>query len=245
MRSGILVILLFTVNFAYSGTGETGPEDSVLQIKRSVDFEISGKGDNRAWETTSWSALGKKVDDGGKSYKTEFKMMYADKGIYLLFRGEDTKITTKDYKDFAEIYEGDVYEVFFHPDPTVPIYYEYEVNPMGRELILTLARSKGNTVGWAPWPHEYRQDRLVQRKVSLSGGSPRVGGNISSWTAEIFFPYAIFGLLPKSPPQSGTKWNANFCRIDYDSGRMIQWSWSPKIQKDFHELENLGTIEFE
>jgi len=245
MKSRFLIILLLIAKIGYSGKFVFEPGDSVLLIKRCADFVITGKGDNKAWEATAWSVLGKKVDAGGKNYGTQFKMIYADKGIYLLFRGEEGKVTTKNYKDFEEIYEGDVYEVFFHPDPAVPLYFEYEINPMGRELILTLARSKTNNLAWAPWPTEYRQDRLVQRKVYVTGGQAAVGANINSWTAEIFFPYAIFGLLPKSPPQPGTKWNANFCRIDYDSGRMVQWSWSTRIRKDFHELENLGTIEFQ
>ncbi|HTE08920.1 MAG TPA: carbohydrate-binding family 9-like protein, partial [Flavitalea sp.] len=139
MKFEFLIILLLITKIGYSGKFVFEPGDSVLLIKRCADFVITGKGDNKAWEATTWSVLGKKVDAGGKNYGTQFKMIYADKGIYLLFRGEDEKVTTKNYKDFEEIYEGDVYEVFFHPDPAVPLYFEYEINPMGRELILTLA----------------------------------------------------------------------------------------------------------
>jgi len=66
-----------------------------------------------------------------------------------------------------------------------------------------------------------------------------------SWSAEIFFPYEILALLPGVPPKSGSQWKGNFCRIDYDSGKMIQWSWSKKIVKDFHEVQHFGTIIFE
>jgi hypothetical protein len=221
------------------------PGDSSLKVHKCTDFEISGKGNDPEWNKAEWSALGKKVDEGGKNYKSKFKVMYSGKGLYLLFGGEDDKITTHDYKDYEEIYEGDVYEVFFHPDPSVPIYFEYEINHLEKELILTLTRSKGQNLAWAPWDYEYKKNKLIVKKVNVTGGPQKVNSSIKYWTAEIFFPYTVFGLLPQSPPKSGTVWNANFCRIDYDSGKMIQWSWSPKIERDFHELNNFGSIVFE
>jgi hypothetical protein len=52
-------------------------------------------------------------------------------------------------------------------------------------------------------------------------------------------------LLDNIPPKSGTIWNANFCRLDYDSGNMVKWSWSPTIQNSFHELEKFRSMQFE
>jgi len=51
--------------------------------------------------------------------------------------------------------------------------------------------------------------------------------------------------MPGVPPQSGNIWNANFCRIDYDSGKSLEWSWSPAIVSSFHELEHFRSIKFE
>lgn len=59
------------------------------------------------------------------------------------------------------------------------------------------------------------------------------------------FPNELLELLPNVPPKSGVVWNANFYRIDYDTGKMIKWSWSPTIEKSFHELEHFGQIKFE
>jgi len=172
-------------------------------------------------------------------------MLYSEKGIYLLFSGEDDLISTKDYKDGQEIYEGDVFEFFLHTDPGKPPYFEYEINQMERQLTLTLARFPHKNIAWSPWDYEYAQDPVIRKKVAVNGGVKKPGAPIRGWSAEIFFPYELLGLLPGVPPKSGTIWNANFCRIDYDSGKMVQWTWSKKIKSSFHELENFGTIVFE
>lgn len=221
------------------------PGDTTL-VHKTTDFSITGKGDNPAWNSTAWLELNK-LQPNGHRYASKSKMLYSDKGIYLLFSGEDSLITTKNYEDDQEIYEGDVFEFFMQTDPKKPPYFEYEINHLEKQLTLTLARYPHNNMAWIPWPKEYKQDPLIKRKVSITGltGTAKPGAAIRSWTAEIFFPYALLGLLPDMPPKSGTIWQANFCRIDYDRGNMTEWSWSKKVIKSFHELEHFGTIIFE
>ncbi|HTI94057.1 MAG TPA: carbohydrate-binding family 9-like protein [Puia sp.] len=228
------------------------PSGDTALIRKTSDFTITGKGDAPAWATTSWQIF-TKIDSGGRNYTSKSKMLYSAKGIYLLFSGEDDRITTKDYKDDEDIYEGDVFEFFLHTDPGKPPYFEYEINQLGKQLILTLARFPHKNLAWSPWKFEYEKDPLIQRKTvvnsgekqGVTSGQKQVGAAISGWTAELFFPYELLGLLPGVPPKSGTIWRANFCRIDYDSGKMVQWTWSRKINRSFHDLDKFGTILFE
>jgi hypothetical protein len=81
--------------------------------------------------------------------------------------------------------------------------------------------------------------------VEIQGGKREIKGKITAWSAEIFLSYKSMGLLPNVPPISGALWNANFCRLDYDTGKMIKWSWSPTIEKSFHELKKFRVIKFE
>ncbi len=60
----------------------------------------------------------------------------------------------------------------------------------------------------------------------------------------MFAPYELLAPLPNVPPQPGTRWRANFYRIDHDDGTRTYWSWSP-IEESFHEYDNFGTIIFE
>lgn len=245
----ILGILLVSLACSVVGQNRSADNDSKspdnsLLVKKCNDFTIDGKGSAAEWNKTEWQQF-KKISQGGVEHETKSKILYSEKGIYVLFSGEDHKITTKQYKDFEEIYEGDVFEVFFHPKPDQPQYFEYEINHLERELTLTLARSKGNTVAWSPWRYEYNKRQLIKRKVNIVGGKGEIGATIKSWTAEVFFPNEILALIPGVPPKSGDVWNANFCRIDYDSGQPLEWSWSPDIKTSFHELEHFRSIKFE
>jgi len=212
-----------------------------LKVKKCTDFELTGSDVNPAWQKTQWVKLNK-LDPGSDHYETQFKILYSNTGIYVIFRGRDNKITTDNYQDFENIFNGDVFEVFFHPDPSRNLYFEYEVNALDKELILVLSRFKGTTNSCVPWKSRKNGIKSI---VQVSGGSKEIHGHIKSWQAEIYFPYTALGILPGIPPERGSVWKANFCRLDYDTGVMIKWSWSPGIKQSFHELEQFQSIQFE
>ncbi|MEK6781219.1 MAG: carbohydrate-binding family 9-like protein [Bacteroidota bacterium] len=218
-------------------------ENEPLLIKKCIDFDLTGKGNNPEWKKAEWNSLAK-LDKEGKDYESKFKILYSTTGIYVLFQGQDDKITTKSYKDFENIFDGDVFEVFFHPNPLVIVYFEYEVNQLDKQLILTISNSNGQGNGWVPWQPD-KNASGIQKMVNVVGGNKDVNGAIQSWSAEIYFPFSALGLLPNVPPKSGTVWNANFCRLDYDSGNMIKYSWTPTIKVSFHELNKFRSIKFE
>lgn len=216
--------------------------DEPLPVERCDDFEITGNGNNQFWNAAEWNVL-TKIDKWGRDYETKFKVLASSSGIYILFYGEDDKITTKDYGDMEKIWNGDVFEVFFHPNPKETVYYEYEVNQFEKQLVLTISDPDGG-LAWAPF-NEYGKERYgVRNKVEISGGVKKLNGNIESWSAEVFLSYRSLGLLPNVPPKSGTVWNANFCRLDYDTGNMVKWSWTPTIESSFHELDKFRSIIF-
>jgi hypothetical protein len=240
-----LAFLLFcTISFFSDASFAQQDTNRVYHVKKCEDFEIDGAGSNSQWNKAAWADF-VRLQKEGSNYASKSKMMYSDKGIYLLFSGEDKKITTQDWKDFENIYDGDVFEVFFHPDPSSGQYFEYEINPLRKELVLTLGRLGRRTLAWSPWSGENKEDKLIKREVKINGGKQEIGASITSWTAEIFFPYQVLALLPKSPPKSGTTWNGNFCRIDYDGGKPIEYSWSPTMTSSFHALERFKKIVFE
>ncbi len=237
----ITYAVILSIQFKVSAQITTTGSDvkKVLLVKRCNDFAITSAGSDPAWASVAWNKL-TLLDSTQQPYATRFKLLYSGTGIYVLFEGADKKITTSDYKDSDNIFNGDVFEVFFHPDKAVRVYYEYEVNALGRELILAIASKPG--LGYNSW---IPRRSGVKKMVKVNGGTQEIGGSIDSWTAEIFFPYSGMGLLPKVPPVSGDQWNANFCRLDYDSGKMIKWSWTPSIKTSFHELEAFHAIKFE
>jgi hypothetical protein len=244
--SRIICVSIFIVFISPAkATGQTKDNSQpALLVKKCNDFIITGKGNDPEWSKTEWNPL-TKLDEGGKANASKFKILYSATGIYVLFQGDDEKITTKPYKDFESIFNGDVFEVFFHTDPDGAVYFEYEVNHLGKELILTISNINNKFLGWIPRHNEGVHRTGIQKQVEVIGGKKEIDSSIRSWSAEIFFPYTGLGLLPRVPPASGTQWNANFCRLDYDTGSMIKWSWTPSIKKSFHELDKFRSIRFE
>ena len=227
-----------------AATSQPKSSEEPLLVRRCKDFTIDGKGSYREWNKTAWSVL-TKLDEGGRDYESKFKILASSTGIYLLFYGEDDKVTTKDYENFDKIWNGDVFEVFFHPEPKETVYYEYEVNQLEKQLVLTISNSNDQGLGWVPF-NEYGESSYgVENKVAVVGGPKQREGQITAWSAEVFLSYKSLGLLPNVPPDTGTVWNANFCRLDHDTGTMVKWSWTPTIEHSLHELDKFRSIKFE
>jgi hypothetical protein len=207
-----------------------------LIVQKVSDFVPNGKGSHANWELAAWQSI-PKIDTNASAYTSRFKILYSEKGIYLLFHGTDYRVTSKYKKDFSNMFNADVFEVFFHPDPSIPLYFEYEINPHNRELPILIPHLKGGVMGWRPWHYEGK--RKTRKAVHIE----RESGKMKAWTAEVFVPYALLQPLSNNYPKAGTVWMANFCRLDYDSGKMIKWSWAP-IEVSFHEFKKYRPIKF-
>lgn len=233
LRIGFFLALL-----ALSGLSraEFNSSDTLL-VKATDDFEIDGAGKNSNWSSAEWVPL-KQLDKGPRDYDTRYKVLYSSTGLYVLFNGRDKKITSPYTNDFDDLFNADVFEVFLHPDSNTPLYFEYEISPMEKELVLLIPNLKGHFMGWRPW--HYEGNRLVKKKVHLK----KENEQLQEWSAEIFFPYTLLNPLPIVPPKKGDLWHANFYRLDYDAGPMVKWAWSP-VEKSFHEVTKFGVLKFD
>lgn len=235
-----IITFLLLINYVIGQKSQASGGKPLL-VKKCDDFNVTGKGNNAEWGKTEWNLM-TKLDTGGQNYESKFKILYSFTGIYVLLNGKDNKITTGFDRDFEDLYKGDVFEVFFHTNPKSPLYFEYEINQLNKELVLIIPNFKGKFYGWIPW--HYENERRVKKMVDITGGKMEANAAINSWSAELFFPYKLFNPLENVPPESGTIWNANFYRLDYDSGNMMKWAWAP-VKKSFHEFEKFWPIEFE
>jgi hypothetical protein len=211
-------------------------DSSIITVKKTKDFSLTGLGDAAAWKTTSFIKLQKKLTTG-VNYTTQFKILYSDSGIYCLYICEDSLITSTLKEDFADLYNEDVVEAFFWPDEKSVIYFEYELSPWNYELPILVPNYNGKFLGWRPW--HYEKERRTRHAASIN----KQAGKVMGWTAEFFIPYVLLSPLENVPPKAGTKWRANFYRIDYDKGGNY-WSWKP-TGLSFHEYKKFGTIIFE
>ena len=65
-------------------------------------------------------------------------------------------------------------------------------------------------------------DRLTRKATSTIGGPEKPHAAIEGWRAEFFIPYTLLKPLQNVPPEPGTRWRANFYRIDHDEGKLTQ-----------------------
>ena len=119
----LLAIIIINANVAIGQETVQSQDTIPLTVKKCSDFNLTGTGDNNEWTRAEWNYL-TKLDTGGKTYTSKFKILYSAKGIYVLFNGDDDMISTQYDRDFEDLYKGDVFEVFFHTDPKTPIYFE-------------------------------------------------------------------------------------------------------------------------
>ena len=221
--------------------GPQAPAAKELRVRRTADFELTGDGSADAWRQADWEPLTRR-DADGLAYETRVKALYSPKGLYLLMDATDAKISATFRDDFADLWTEDVFEVFLWPDERDPIYFEYEISPLGRELPILVPNLDGKFLGWRPW--HYDGARKTRKATSAVGGALESGGEVTGWKAEVFIPYELLSPLRNVPPRPGTRWRCNFYRMDYDDGRTTGWDWA-RVGPSFHEFAKFGTLVFE
>ncbi|HEX3147244.1 MAG TPA: carbohydrate-binding family 9-like protein [Gemmataceae bacterium] len=212
-----------------------------MHVKKTDDFEVTGDGSAAAWKNAEWVPLNQR-NEKGLPYDTKVKALYSRKGLYVLMEATDKKITATFDKDNQHLWTEDVFEVFVWPDERESIYFEYEISPLNKELPIIVPNLGDKFRGWLPW---YEGGAGKTRKAtSAIGGEMKSGAKVDGWRAEVFIPYELMVPLRNMPPKAGTKWRANFYRMDYDDKNVTSWDWA-RVGPSFHEYQKFGTLVFE
>jgi hypothetical protein len=211
-----------------------------LTVDPTADFAVTGTGDAAAWRQAEWTPMPRRQPEN-HAYDTRFKVLYSDTGLYFLIDGSDRSLTATMNEDFLDLWNEDVFEVFLWTDERYPVYFEYEISPLNHELPILVPNFGGQFLGWRPW--HYENERQTRKATSVAGGPKEPHASIQGWRAEFFIPYALLRPLQNVPPKPGTRWRANFYRMDYDGGTRTTWQWA-LTQKTFHEYEKFGELLF-
>jgi hypothetical protein len=220
---------------------EASPARPTLKVARTTDFDIASADSAAAWSKIEPTPLNARANTDA-SLATSVKMLYSDRGLYIRMHAVDRRITATIREDFADLWFEDVMEFFLWPDETHPVYFEYEISPLGYELPILVPNFDGKFLGWRPW--HYEGDRKIKKVVQIEGGQQESAAAITGWQATMFVPYELLAPLQNVPPKPGTQWRANFYRMDYDAKQPASWDWS-RVGPDFHEIEKFGMLMFE
>jgi predicted TIM-barrel fold metal-dependent hydrolase len=216
-----------------------GPPE--LRVPMTDDFEVTGDGSAAAWKKAGWVPLNRR-GAAGHPYEARFKVLYSPKGLYVLMDATDSRLTATFTEDNQNLWTEDVFEAFLWPDERDPIYFEYEISPLGRELPILVPNHEGKFLGWLPW--HYGGGRKIRKATAAVGGDAKSGADVKGWSAEFFIPYELLSPLRNVPPKAGSRWRANFYRMDHDGGKTTAWDWA-RVGATFHDFKNFGTLVFE
>lgn len=190
--------------------------------------EIAARPDAAPWPEIPALALRETSTGAAPQQPTSVRLGWTPDELRVLFHCEDTDpwatLTERD----APLYEEEVVEVFLDPFGDSATYFEIEVNPLNAVLDLVLRRNRSGYKKDFAWRCEGLRTAVTKRD--------------SAWTAELSIP---FRSITAEPPQAGTRWRANFFRIERPAGQPRELSaWSPTGRANFHLPERFGTIEF-
>src|SRR5262245_19307647 len=245
MTARIPLVFLSSLALAVGAGGFAQPPERAapreLRVRLTEDFEVTGDGSAAAWKKAEWEPLHARAA-ANHPYEARFKALYSKTGLYVLMDATDKKITATMTEDFSNLWTEDVFEVFLWPDERDTVYFEYEISPLNVELPILVPNLGGRARGWRPW--HYDGPRKVRKATSAVGGPLKSGADVTGWRAEFLIPYELLTPLRNVPPRSGTRWRANFYRMDYDGGKVTGWDWA-RVGPSFHEFQKFGTLVFE
>ena len=214
----------------------------VMRVSATVDFAVTGDGSTAAWDKALWVPICKR-DGGNHDYTTRVKMLYSPTGVYALMDRYRRPAECDHDRGFPQsVDRGYFLRCSCGLTSAIPVYFEYEISPLGYELPILIPNFEGKFLGWRPW--RYDGERRTRKATAILGGPKESGAKISGWRAEVFIPYELLTPLQNVPPKPGARWRANFYRVDYDGGKRTAWDWA-RVGTTFHEYQKFGTLVFE
>ena len=267
MRSFFLFFSLSLINCNNSDTLELDINDKIILPKHYIvnkindQINIDGKDDELAWSNAIYTDDFIDIEgDKIPSQKTNVKMLWDDKFLYVFAKLYENHIWGDITKRDEVIYYNNDFEVFINPNDDVFSYGEIEINALGTEWDLFLNR---------PYRLKGKADSSwdingLKSAVDMSGTLNDPNDLDDYWTVEIAIPLKEIEKLNTSGKDekiiSGDVWRINFSRVNWDfeinngvysrkkeNGKYLpeyNWVWSPQGIINMHVPENWGYLVF-
>lgn len=197
-------------------------------------------------EVAHWHSLG-----SDHKPRTQCKVLYDDKGFFLLWRVEDRYVHCTRTQYQADVYNDSAVEFFVEPDPAKS-YINIETNCGGAYLVKIPPPP-----GSAPIPPDAPPGfgralmgeigKQIRARASMPPTTdPELEGPVT-WFIESFIPFAVLeSVFGKIAPKSGDVWRANFYKIAGDTTHPNYGQWSPIGERlSFHQPQYFSPIIFE
>ncbi|MBI3920562.1 MAG: hypothetical protein HY318_04005, partial [Armatimonadetes bacterium] len=209
------------------------PPARALVARTSEKVTVDGDLSDDAWKQARELSFSRFLTGTGKpSQATRAKMLYDEENLYVAFDCEDSSPQPKYAEHDANLWEGDVVEVYVDPSGSGRHYKEIEVNPANVVVDLDIAEVKNDAPQDVP---NYKKWNCagMQTAAKLTEGK--------GWTAELAIPLRS---LSDVAPKMGDSWRVQLYRIDrpktVPEGEFVSWSST----RSFHVPDRFGYITF-
>lgn len=234
--------IVFTKAQAQPVSPRPAGQKSYKAHKAVGPIKIDGKADEEDWKRTK---PGEEFVDTLKGQKpeqrTEAKILWDDKNLYLLVVCEDKDIWSTLKRHDGPLWTQEALTLLIDADGDGATYIELQLSPNGTVYDAYHPRVRQAQMGW---------ESGAKVAVAVEGTLNKRDDIDTRWTVEISIPFsAINGSSDKKvtvPPKPGDKYRINIFRIDLPKGKARQASaWNAPLSSDFHTMSRLGTLVFD
>ncbi|MEA2062070.1 MAG: carbohydrate-binding family 9-like protein [Gemmatimonadota bacterium] len=216
------------------------PDVPVYRVNRiEKPIAVDGRLDDPAWEKAGVIELVDTVTGAAPRYRTEARILYDERRLYVGFHCEDPEIwgTMTGHDD--PIYNEEVVEIFLDPTGNLCAYYELEVSPLNtgfdaiilNNAVICGSQGRGDRFqGFTHWdPPGFEHEVFIQGELNARGKRKS-----QYWQCVMALDFDDLFLGGNVPPRPGDEWRANLFRIDIEGERAEETALSPTGLADFH-----------
>ncbi|HEY2903211.1 MAG TPA: carbohydrate-binding family 9-like protein [Polyangia bacterium] len=213
-------------------------------------IKVDGKLDDAAWaDAPSTGPFVNTMNGAPADQKTEAKLLWDSKNLYVAFDNSDTDVWANLTKRDDKLWSEEADELMIDADGNGKTYIELQVAPNGNVFDTYLPTYRKYEDSIDPKKKPYSWNSKMNVKVHVNGTLNKRDDQDKGWTVEMAIPLDdVKGLAtegPKLPPSPGDVWRINMFRMDVPKGKAQQASgWSPPMVGDFHALDKFGELVF-
>ena len=218
---------------------------------------FDGRLDKPFWANAPWTDAFVDIEGDAKPaprFRTRAKMLWDDSYFYIGAELEEPHVWGTLAEHDSVIFQDNDFEVFIDPDGDNHRYYEIEINALGTEWDLLLARPYRDG---GPAINSWEIPGL-RTAVHVDGTLNDPSDEDKGWSVEIALPWKVLAECAgrPSPPKDADQWRVNFSRVQWRHtvmggkyGKVLglkedNWVWSPQGAIDMHRPEKWGYVQF-
>lgn len=237
------LLLLGLAALGFADAQDAAPEHEIRWASEPIT--IDGKADEKIWESAqvfekfrlSWLP-----EPRDALTKTKAKMLWDRDFVYFFAEMEDADLYADETEHDGNLWENDVFELFFKPSKNHAGYYEFQVNPAG--AILDVFYPRRDAGGFKRFVDD--MEFHIDAKVQLDGTLNHWEDTDKGWSCEGRIPWTDF-VKTGGRPAPDEVWLFTLCRYDYSvdlPGGRDSSALAPISKYNFHRWEDYLPVKF-